>query len=174
MSPREPEGVRDEVAERFHDLMGALDGPMVLVTTRDVTGERSGCLVGFATQCSIDPPRFVACLSNKNHTYRVAQRAERLAVHLLPAERHDLAALFGGETGDEVDKFAAVPWQDGPGGLPLLEGCPGWFVGRILDRMPFGDHVGYLLEPIAVGSGDGSVHTARLHDVSDLEPGHQA
>src|SRR4051812_30485281 len=98
--------------EEFDRFAEVLDYPMFVVTTTDGT-ERSGCLVGFATQTSIDPPRFLVCLSEKNHTLGVAQRAELLAVHVLDEEQHDLAELFGGETGDRTDKFAEVAWRRG-------------------------------------------------------------
>lgn len=38
--------------------MAELDYPMLIVTTRS-GGELDGCLVGFSTQCSIDPARFL-------------------------------------------------------------------------------------------------------------------
>src|SRR4051812_6447433 len=77
----------------FEALSGRLDYPMAVVTLQ-VDGKRAGCLVGFATQCSIDPVRYLVCLSHKNHTYRVAQQGvQRLAVHLLEPDQTDLAAL---------------------------------------------------------------------------------
>jgi flavin reductase (DIM6/NTAB) family NADH-FMN oxidoreductase RutF len=135
-------------------------------------GERSGCLLGFATQTSIDPSRFLACVSDKNRTYRVAQDASHMAVHLVPAERGDLAELFGGETGDEEDKFAQCDWREGPEGMPLLDGCPTWFAGRILERLPLGDHVGHLLEPFdGNDAGDAWLGFQRA---MKIEPGHEA
>ena len=98
----------------FNSLVGDLDYPMFIVTAC-ADGERSGCLIGFATQASIDPSRFLVCLSHKNRTYRVAQGAELLGVHFVPEEQAELAELFGGETGDEVDKFARVRVGAGPG-----------------------------------------------------------
>ena len=96
----------------FNALVSELDYPMFVVTTA-AGGERAGCLVGFATQSSIDPPRFLVCLSKQNRTYRVARDADLLAVHSLPADATDLAELFGGETGDRVDKFAQCDWRPG-------------------------------------------------------------
>jgi flavin reductase (DIM6/NTAB) family NADH-FMN oxidoreductase RutF len=154
----------------FDLFTGALDYPMFVVTTTDGV-ERSGCLVGFTTQTGIDPPRFLVCLSDKNHTLGVAQAADLLAVHLLAEDQHDLAELFGGETGDEVDKFARCAWRPGPSGVPLLEACPQRMVGRILERRRLGDHVGFLLEPIDVdASGPSEVLT--LHEAEDVDPGH--
>jgi len=45
-------------------------------------------------------------MSVKNTTYQTAERASHVGVHLIPADRLDLAELFGGETGDDIDKFA--------------------------------------------------------------------
>jgi flavin reductase (DIM6/NTAB) family NADH-FMN oxidoreductase RutF len=160
------------MVEAFDALMASLGDRAFLVTVRH--GEtRAGCLIGFGGQVSIGPRRFLACLSDKNHTYRVAARgAEHLAVHLLPAGRRDLAELFGGETGDEVDKLARVPWRDGPHGVPLLDDCPDRFVGRVVERHPLGDHVGFLLEPVGAEFRGGEAMP--LAAAAEIEPGHEA
>src|SRR5882762_7923566 len=86
----------------FDALMGSLKSPMFIATTR-LHDECAGCLVGFATQVSIGPRRFLACLSTQNHTYRIAQDADFLAVHLVPRGAIALARLFGGESGDDTN-----------------------------------------------------------------------
>ena len=155
-----------------NELFAEMDYPMFIVTVAD-GDERSGCLVGFATQTSIHPPRFLVCLSVVNHTYRVAHRADTLIVHLVPAYRADLAELFGSETGDEVDKFAQVAWHEGPGGAPALDACGNWFAGRVLDRVPAGDHVAYLLDPIEAHV-DRSEGQFDFHRAKAFAPGHRA
>lgn len=157
---------------QFDPFVDGLDTPLYVVTTTDGT-ELSGCLVGFTTQTSIDPPRFLVCLSEKNHTYRVARGADLLAVHVLEDDQRDLAELFGGETGDRTDKFAACAWTEGPGGVPLLDDCPAHVVGRILEQRPMGDHVGFLLEPLAVAAVDAG-RPLTLDDAEDVDPGHPA
>lgn len=137
----------------FDELVGELEYPMFIVTTR-AGDERSGCLVGFASQTSIDPLRFLICLSRRNRTFRVAREASVLAVHLVPRSAGALAELFGGHTGDDIDKFGRCAWTPGPGGVPLLTECPNWFAGRILERLDVGDHLGFLLEPIAAERGE--------------------
>ena len=150
-------------------LLAHLDYPMFIVTARDGR-ELAGCLIGFATQTSIHPPRMLVCLSRENRTIRVARRSPALAVHLVPADRLDLAELFGGETGDDVDKFLLCAWDEGPQGLPIIRGCPGWLVGEVLERHEMGDHVGHLLDPVdgsMTGDEGLSFHRARV-----IEPGH--
>ena len=67
----------------FQSLIGRLDYPMLIVTTVAV-GRRAGYLVGFHTQTSIHPPRFLPCISEKNHTFRLARDASFMAVQLKP------------------------------------------------------------------------------------------
>jgi flavin reductase (DIM6/NTAB) family NADH-FMN oxidoreductase RutF len=114
-------------AERdFLEFGRGRDAPMYIVTVS--TGrERAGCLMGFATQVSISPGRFLACLSIKNHTYRV--------------------------------------------GTPLLDDCPGRFLGAVLDRLDLGDHTGYVLEPVAAWPDDGPQLTMR--HAMEIHPGHE-
>src|SRR5215218_1377846 len=148
-------------------LTGRLDYPM-LVVTAEAGEERAGCLVGFATQCSIQPVRFLLCLSRRNHTFRVASRAGTLVAHVLgPADRA-LAALFGEKTGDATDKFARCGWRPGPG-RSVLVACRQWFAGRVLDRFDVGDHVAFLVEPFAVAAEplDGQLG---FQDVRGLRP----
>jgi flavin reductase (DIM6/NTAB) family NADH-FMN oxidoreductase RutF len=156
-------------------LVAELDYPMYVVTTV-ANGERSGCLVGFGTQTSIHPERFLACISQKNHTYGVACRAAVLAVHFL-AEREEerrVAELFGSETGDRDDKFAHTEWHEGPGGVPFIDALPNRFAGRILERSDLGDHTGFLLEPIEAEKGERIEQDLGFQDAKDIEPGHPA
>lgn len=159
----------------FDDLTGRLDYSMFVVTATDGQ-RRAGCLVGFATQCSIDPPRFLVCLSRANHTFSVAEAAGVLVVHPLAADQFDLARLFGESTGETVDKFAACSWRPGPSGAPVLMDCADWFAGRILGRFDAGDHVGFWLEPIEAGAGAAGAPASPLlfSAVKHLVPGHRA
>ena len=158
----------------FQQVAATLDYPMFVVTAV-ADGERSGCLVGFATQCSIHPPRFLACLSVKNHTFAVAKRAELLAVHLLHDHDKHTAELFGAATGDEVDKFDRTGWHVGPGGVPILEAAKAWFAGPILDVVDLGDHHGFLLDPTDGDVGDAESGDLFTYQVArDIRAGHPA
>ena len=159
-------------ADEFDELMGTLDYPMVVATVT-AGGRSDGCLVGFTTQCSIDPPLLAVCLSDKNRTTRTARAADALGLHLLAPEHRPLAELFGGRTGDDVDKFAEVRWAPGPLGVPLLTGIDRWVVGRITDRIRWGDHVAHLLEVVEVSNGDRRP-VLSFQAVKDIPAGHEA
>ena len=154
----------------FDEFIGSLKSPVFIATTRR-DDERAGCLVGFATQASIGPRRFLACLSVQNHTYRTALDADFLAVHLVPRAAIALARLFGGETSDDTNKFSRCEWQEGPHGVPILADCPNWLVGRIRERLDLGDHCGFLLDPEEVQfTGEADALTADR--AGNIEAGH--
>jgi flavin reductase (DIM6/NTAB) family NADH-FMN oxidoreductase RutF len=157
----------------FERVATRLDYPMFIATT-SVADERAGCLVGFATQCSIDPVRFLVCISDKNRTHRVLDGgADAVVVHVVPREADRLVELFGGETGDDRDKFDRCEWSAGPEGLPVLDECRSWFAGRIVDRIDLGDHVARVLEPFdGRADYDGPAYPFSL--AKQIEPGHEA
>ena len=158
------------MASRFERLVATLDYPLYVVTTAS-DEQPAGCLVGFATQCSIHPPRFLACISKKNHTFDVAARASTLAVHVIDEKDKPIADLFGGETGDEVDKFSRVRWHF-VDGVPIFDECERWFAGLVLKQIDFGDHVGFLLEPVDTGQYATSEQLT-FQQARDIEAGHK-
>ena len=148
------------------DVFEHLDYPMVIVTCPG-----SGCLVGFTTQCSMKPARYLVCVSKVNHTYEPALLSNVLAVHFLDqADRH-LAEVFGELTGDAVDKLSLVPWSPGPEGVPVLDGAAAWLAGRVIATHDLGDHTGFVLDPIA-GEVRRWIGQLGFQDLKDLPPGH--
>jgi flavin reductase (DIM6/NTAB) family NADH-FMN oxidoreductase RutF len=156
--------------QAFDAIVSDVHGPAYVVTTAAKT-ERDGCLVGFATQCSIKPPRFGVWLSKENRTYRIALSAATLVVHLLRQGDQDLAHLFGAHTGDEVDKFEDVEWHSGPDGCPVLARCD-WFAGSIIERMDTGDHVAFVLAPNGGVCERSGTRQLGMNEIGDIEAGH--
>lgn len=155
----------------FASLTAAIDYPMVIVTVAALD-QRAGCLVGFSTQCSIEPRRYAVCLSKLNHTCRVAERAGTMAVHFPSPRQRSLAELFATETGDDLDKFSRCRWERGPGGTPLLVDCPTRLLGRVTDRIDVGDHVAYVLDVLEATAAGAPLTFLTFQQVRDLDPGH--
>ena len=157
----------------LHSLVSEIDYPMFVVTAA-AGGERSGCLVGFVTQGSIDPVRLVVMLSKANHTYGVALEASELVVHFLHEGNLELSRLFGEETGDQTDKFARCAWRHVAGvEAPVLVGTRGWAAGRILTRFDAGDHMGHVID-VTAAELDSEGPQLGFQMVSSMRPGHPA
>lgn len=162
----------------FDRITQTLDPPLLVVTASDGR-ERAGCVVGFHSQCSLDPLRYAVWLSKANRTYRIALDSEYLGIHLLGVGDRHLGRWFGGHSGDDVDTFAVadVDVDPGPGGVPLLRGVPGRFAGRRVSLFDDdeGDHACFVVEagPGSAEETDNSDRLLRVADLSDIEPGHQ-
>ena len=150
-----------------------VDCPYYVVTVRAPDEEMSGCLASFVTQCSIDPPNFVACVSRLNHTLRVAARSTAMGLHLLGRDQLDMARLFGEETGDVVDKFATVDWRLGTTGAPLLADVAVAVEGAILGHFSVGDHDAFLVRAVRAMPGPGQ-GLLTFRTSPRLHPGHPA
>ena len=160
-------------APGLDDLMGSVDSPLIVVTT-SAQGERAGCLVGFHSQASIDPEHYCFWLSKANHTYRVALRSERFAVHFLTTADRELARHFGALSGSETDKFAGLDFTVTEDGVPLLADLPNrLIVERITMLDDGGDHVCLTarVDSVEVAGGFTALRPSQL---GDLTPGHNA
>jgi flavin reductase (DIM6/NTAB) family NADH-FMN oxidoreductase RutF len=160
-------------AEGLDAFFALVDYPYYVVTVRAPDDDMSGCLAGFVTQCSIDPPNFLVCVSKVNHTFAVAERSAGMGLHLLGADQSAMARLFGEETGDVVDKFASVDWRLGATGAPLLVDAAVSMEGQVLGHFSVGDHEAFLVRAVRAVAGD---HEGLLTYRSGppLVPGHPA
>ncbi|MEZ5383824.1 MAG: flavin reductase [Microthrixaceae bacterium] len=162
-------------AQRLFDTFVRHADHSMLIVTAESRSDRGGCLVGFHSQVSIEPPRYAVCLSKANHTFGVAREAHTLGVHLLGADRTDLAEAFGGQTDDDrADKFHRFGWwSHSESGTPILAGVADWFVGAIGLRIDVGDHVVFVLDPVAgETSRSGDVEPLRFLSATSTDPGH--
>ena len=157
--------------DAFDRIVTNLEYPMFVVSAAS-GGDVDACLVGFTSQCSIDPPRFAVFLSKANHTFDLAVHADALVVHRLRADQHEVAEHFGGTSAyDDPAKLHGCEWTPGPRGAPIVAGCD-WFAGRVLQQFDAGDHVLFLLEPI----GGEARETEQLgaQEAFDIEAGRPA
>jgi flavin reductase (DIM6/NTAB) family NADH-FMN oxidoreductase RutF len=154
----------------FDCIAGELEYPMFVVSAA-ADAAADACLVGFTSQCSIEPRRFAVFLSKANHTYELARRASTLVVHRVRPDQHELAAHFGGTTAhDEPGKLEEWAWRPGPDGAPVIDGCD-WFAGTVETHFDAGDHVAFVLAPFAGECrGSGQLGFQEARDIEAGEP----
>jgi flavin reductase (DIM6/NTAB) family NADH-FMN oxidoreductase RutF len=167
-----------DAVDTYDEILDALEWPMVVVTaSADDDGERGGCLVGFHTQCSIEPRRHLVMISVANHTATVVARATSLAVHLLRRDEPEIARVFGEQTADDpgVDKWEHVAVEPGSG-PPILAGAAAWFAGPIIGRFDAGDHTAVLIQPDRAERRSELDESSQLgyQDAKGFDPGHPA
>jgi len=164
----------ESVALGLEAYTAQTDYALHIVTTTSADGQPSGCLVGFLTQCSIVPPRFLVCISKINHTFFAVEGSDAIALHLIGRAQTRLASLFAEQTGDTVDKFSRCVWHIGVTGSPVLSDCAAWIEGMVIDRWSVGDHRALLVRPVAGGSGNHRADVLTFQHSPDFRPGHPA
>ena len=158
--------------EAFDSVMRRRNPDMLIVTTA-VGEEQAGCLVGFHSQCSIEPDRYAVWLSKANHTCQLALRATHLGLHFLRHDQLDLAEIFGTMCSDEVNKFTLAGSRVGPFDVPIIDACNDRVIARRTAFLEEGsDHICFVLEPVEACSGP-RTRPLRLDEVVNLVPGHQ-
>jgi flavin reductase (DIM6/NTAB) family NADH-FMN oxidoreductase RutF len=137
--------------ERFRDLMSMVCGPVVVVTTA-IDDAPAGTTVSSFSSLSLQPRMLMLALDRSSRLLDKLRRAGRFGVNVLDARQETTARAFATKSDDKFDR---VDWSY-RGGLPYLDGSPGWAECAVEALVPGGDHV------IVVGA---------VHDLESLEPG---
>ena len=134
-------------SEAFDALVSGVDYPMFIVTAA-ADGEQSR-MSDRLFHPGKHRPRSPARDAVEAQPHVPGRATDRHPCRAFPPhDNHDLAELFGEETGDNTDKFQACDWTAGPAGAPVLEGVRGWVAGRVVARLDAGDHVAHVLDTI--------------------------
>ncbi|GGT96919.1 flavin reductase family protein [Streptomyces coeruleorubidus] len=87
---------------------------------------------------SAEPPMLSFGVGTGSSSWPAIAAADHVGVHILGEHQQELAATFA-RSG--ADRFAPpTAWREGPEGVPVLDGVLAWLVGRVVTRVPAGDH----------------------------------
>jgi len=114
---------------------------VTIVTTRRGDGAPIGLTVNSFGSVSLDPPLVLWNLSRTSPNLEAFQNAEHFAINLLSHHQMELARRFALP---HADRFASLPWQEGLGGAPVIDGSAAVFECSRFAEYPGGDHVIFL------------------------------
>jgi flavin reductase (DIM6/NTAB) family NADH-FMN oxidoreductase RutF len=109
----------------------------VAFVTTVIDGEPVGLIVNSFASVSLEPPLVSFCPSRSSLTWVRMRRAGRFAVNVL-GRRHEAFARRATPAG--ADRFAAVHWEPGRGGVPRLTDALAVLECDIVAEHPAGDH----------------------------------
>jgi flavin reductase (DIM6/NTAB) family NADH-FMN oxidoreductase RutF len=90
------------------------------------------------TSVSAEPPLFSFGIGTAASAWPNIAKSPFVGVHLLGEHQRELAATFARSGADRFGP--ATAWRTGPHGVPLLDDVSAWLVGRVVARIPAGDH----------------------------------
>jgi len=130
-------------ALEFRQALGAFATGVTIVTARDASGAFVGLTANSFNSVSIDPPLVLWSLSRRAGSMPIFSRGSHYAIHILASDQVDLAQRFATK---DIDRFAGIPWKEGAGGVPLLDGAAARFECFNRSRYEEGDHVIFVGE----------------------------
>jgi len=151
-----------------------LGGPVVLVTTT-YRGVPNVMPLSWYMPVSAAPPLVAISVGEGRHTAEMIAHSQEFALNIPKRPYLHHVQYLGSLRGEHIDKFEATQWETFvPTRItsPLLMNCAGWIECQVVETLPFGDHVLFLGEVVAVrvdpASYDGELKRWRL-DADDHE-----
>lgn len=157
-------------SKRFRRSLAQFATGVTIVTTRDAAGAPVGLTVNSFNSVSLQPPLVLWSLALKSRTLEAFERCTHYAVNVLAERQLDVAKRFATL---DTDRFGPRDWQDGPFGMPLIDGCIARLVARNHRRHVEGDHVimvGEVVHHDAVGGTPLVFHDGRYIAEAVEEP----
>jgi flavin reductase (DIM6/NTAB) family NADH-FMN oxidoreductase RutF len=121
----------------LRNVMGHFATGVTIVTTKDRTGKVYGLTANAFTSLSLDPPLLLICVDKAADCYACFEESNVFAVNFLGEDQEQLSRRFATKG---IEKFAGVQYQQGPSGVPLLEGAMGYLECKVVACYEGGDH----------------------------------
>ncbi len=135
----------------YRNALGGFATGVTIVTARGPDGRNVGLTASSFNSVSLNPPMILWSLSKQARSMPVFRAASHYAVNVLAADQMDLSQRFASPVDD---KFAGVPFHEGIGGAPLLDGCVARFECRNAMTYEGGDHLIFVGEVEGFGFED--------------------
>jgi len=137
-------------ARGLRQTLGRFVTGVTVVTTRLGDGTCIGLTANSFNSVSLDPALVLWSLGKQQKSREAFRRCTHFAINILSASQKHLSQRFSSPI---PDKFEGVDvFQDGFA-APLLQGCAAWFMCRNHLQYELGDHLLFIGEVQALGSG---------------------
>ncbi|MDR0373264.1 MAG: flavin reductase [Nitrososphaerota archaeon] len=112
-------------------------------------GERNvGCIVNTVMQSTAKPVTLTVCINKDNYTNACIKQTRAFAVSILSEKtKGSTFGIFGFSSSRDKDKFAEVPFDLTPTGLPYInEGVTGYLQCKVIDFIDNFTHTIFIAE----------------------------
>jgi flavin reductase (DIM6/NTAB) family NADH-FMN oxidoreductase RutF len=149
-----------------------LGGPVVLVTS-SWRGRTNVMPLAWHMPVSSDPALIAIAIEQSRYSVDVIDHAEEFALNIPKRPMLHHVQYLGAMSGEHVDKLEAAQmpyFAPARVSAPLIEGCAAWIEAGVRHQLPFGDHVLYIAEVMAVHVDPASFGERWRTDVGDDRP----
>ena len=118
-------------------------GPKVLVSCRSEDGEDNALAVGYACNCSYDPPMAMVGIVPSRYSYKMVKETGVFVVNLVTKDFEEQFMFLGSKSGRDMKKLEELKLNVGDGvkvNAPLLLDCPVCIECTVVDSIMTGSH----------------------------------
>lgn len=138
-------------ARRLRQTLGRFATGVTIVTTRTADGACIGLTANSFNSVSLDPALVLWSLGKKQGSSVAFRECSHFAINILSSSQIELSRRFASPV---EDRFAGVDFSCGAFGAPLIDGCAAWLVCSNHQQYELGDHLLFIGEVQALGSGE--------------------
>ena len=151
-------------------VLGKMDFEVFVLTAAH--GDRcNGQIVCWVMPATIVPqvPRLIVGVGRMNYTRELIEASRKFALNMLAKDQWPWVPHFGFRSGRDADKFAAIPFERGMTGSPLLPGVVGYLECDVRSVLDGGAHLFYLAD-VLEGKLISDRDPLRLHQLFEVLP----
>ena len=124
----------------FRNALGRFATGVTVITALD-EDQPHGMTANAFVSISLSPPLILVSVDNRANMHRILTKCGRYGVSVLAENQESLSTHFAGRPQEGLQ----IPFTL-RAGIPLLEGAVAYFVARVVDIHPAGDHTLYIGE----------------------------
>lgn len=117
--------------------------PPAIVSCRDKSGRDNALVVGYASNCSFDPPMVMVGIREQRFSYNIVKETGVFVVNIASKNNKEMYDYLGKVSGRDEDKFKKMGIKTRTGDMvdaPLLLDCPVNIECRVVDVLKTGSH----------------------------------
>ena len=149
-----------------------MGGPVVLLTS-SWRGRANVMPLAWHMPVSSDPALIAIAVEQSRYSVDVIDHSEEFALNIPKRPLLHHVEYLGALRGEQIDKLEAAQLSHfAPTRVtaPLIDGCAAWIEAGVRHQLPFGDHVLYIAEVMAVHVDPASFDERWRTDVGDDRP----
>src|SRR2546426_10957540 len=143
----------------FRQVMGQFPTGVTVVTTCN-KGTLSGLTVNAFCSVSLDPPLVLICVDLNSVTLPEIRESGTFVVNMLTDEQEYLSRCFATASAERYEHFCYASYHTAATGAPVLDDTLAWIDARVVAEYPGGDHMIFLGQVEALGTGGKTVYAS--------------
>ncbi|MCU0634163.1 MAG: flavin reductase family protein [Gemmatimonadaceae bacterium] len=138
--------------DSFRAVLGRFASGITVVTVRGAEGRDHGMTVSAFSSLSLEPPLVLVCVAHDASMAAALREATHVGINILSHTQEALSRRFAGPYDD---RFEGIGYTRAGSGVAVLDDVLAWIDGRIVSRVPAGDHDIVVCEVEAAEAQDG-------------------